>query len=51
MSDQGKDYEGWMRLYGSRKIYLNVNRLEEGKYELIVVYKNKIIKKFHFTHK
>jgi hypothetical protein len=32
----------------SNKIYLNINHLEKGIYNLNIVYKNKIIKNTHF---
>ncbi|MBP9793427.1 MAG: hypothetical protein KBC56_05450 [Flavobacterium sp.] len=32
----------------SRKIYINVNHLEKGDYELNIIYKNKLITKTNF---
>ncbi|MGV3697379.1 hypothetical protein [Flavobacterium sp.] len=34
-----------------KKIYINVNHLEKGDYELSVINKNKIISKTHFKKK
>ena len=32
----------------SKKIYINVNHLENGNYELNIIYKNKLITKTNF---
>ncbi|RZS93432.1 hypothetical protein EV197_2010 [Aquimarina brevivitae] len=46
-----------MSLYGNlkevpdKKIYLNINALEKGEYELNIVYKNKVVKTTTFTKK
>ena len=34
-----------------KKIFLNVNQLEKGRYELNLTYKNRILKKTYFTNK
>ncbi|MGI9546520.1 MAG: hypothetical protein ACR2MM_04755 [Flavobacteriaceae bacterium] len=44
-----KRYEGHMDYMDSYKIYLNVNHLKKGTYELKIVYKNRVIKNAHFT--
>jgi len=44
-----KRYEGNIEWVQSNKIYLNVNHLEKGKYQLKIIYKNRIIKSTHFT--
>tara|TARA_B100000809_G_C15119000_1_gene523544 strand:- start:1319 stop:1468 length:150 start_codon:yes stop_codon:yes gene_type:complete len=33
----------------SNKIYININHLEKGMYNLNIVYKNRIIKSTHFS--
>lgn len=33
----------------SNKIYLNINHLEKGVYDLNIIHKNKIIKSTHFS--
>ena len=43
-----KRYEGHMDHMDSYKIYLNVNHLKKGHYQLRIIYKNKIIKSTHF---
>lgn len=44
-------YEGKLREFSSKKIYLNVNYLQEGKYELNIIHKEKLIKKITFKKK
>lgn len=41
-------YEGHMDHIDSYNIYLNVNRLKNGHYQLKIINKNKIIKSTHF---
>ena len=42
-------YEGRLRKTRTYKIYLNVNDLKRGQYELKIIYKNKVIKSTHFV--
>ncbi|MCO6163842.1 hypothetical protein [Flavobacterium sp. NRK F7] len=49
MSKKRKYYfEGHLENLPSQKIYLNINYLEKGRYELQIIYKNKIVKKTTF---
>ncbi len=41
-------FEGHLEKPPSQKIYLNINHLEKGNYELNIIYKNKILKKTTF---
>ena len=41
-------YKGNIKKLPYTKIYINVNYLVEGPYELNIIYKNKIIKKTKF---
>lgn len=41
-------YESKIELFPSKKIYINVNHLEKGSYELNIIYKNKLITKTNF---
>lgn len=41
-------YEAKMEKLPSKKIYINVNHLEKGDYELNIIYKNKLITKTKF---
>jgi hypothetical protein len=43
-----KTYEGEIEKLLSKKIYLNINHLEKGIYELNIIYKNKAIKIISF---
>ena len=43
-----KRYEGRMEHIKSYKIYLNVNHLRKGHYQLKIIYRNKIIKSTNF---
>lgn len=43
-----KRYEGYIESLPHFKIYLNVNHLMSGKYELKIVHKNKVLKRTHF---
>jgi hypothetical protein len=43
-----KKLVGHIKKMPSNKIYLNVNLLEKGIYNLKIVHKNKIIKSTHF---
>ena len=46
MSKKRKYYfEGHLENLPSQKIYLNINNLEKGRYELQIIHKNKILKK------
>jgi len=48
-NDISKKYKGSINKFNDKKIYLNVNHLEQGVYTLNIVYKNKIIKKTKFN--
>lgn len=41
-------YEGNLEYFPKKKIYINVNHLEKGNYELHIVHKNKLIIKTTF---
>jgi hypothetical protein len=41
-------YEGTLDKFISKEIYINVNHLEKGNYNLKIVHKNKVIKSTHF---
>lgn len=41
-------FVGHLENLPSQKIYLNINHLEEGLYELQIIHKNKIVKKTTF---
>jgi hypothetical protein len=43
-----KKYEAKIDELPSNKVYINVNHLEKGAYELNIVHKNKIVKKTSF---
>lgn len=42
------NYTGEIEKFPSTKVYLNVNYLEKGNYELHIIHKNKLIKKTTF---
>lgn len=44
-----KRYEGILDEIPRFEIFLNVNKLEKGKYKLKIMNKNKIIKSTHFS--
>jgi len=44
-----KRYEGNLKDMPGFEIYLNINHLKKGKYELKIVNKDKIIKRIHFN--
>jgi hypothetical protein len=44
-------YEAKIEELPSTKIYVNVNNLENGDYELNIIHKNKLIKKTTFKKK
>lgn len=46
-----KKLVGHIKKTPSNKIYLNVNLLDKGTYNLKIVHKNKIIKSTHFVKK
>ena len=49
MSNQkSKSYKGEIEKIPDKKIYINVNHLEKGEYELNIINKNKIISKTKF---
>ncbi len=49
MSNQkAKSYKGEIEKISDKKIYINVNHLEKGEYELNIINKNKIISKTKF---
>lgn len=43
-----KKYEGTLDRFNSKEIYLNVNHLEKGNYNLKIIYKNKVINTTRF---
>ena len=45
------NYISELKQFPSTKVYLNVNYLEEGNYELHIIHKNKLIKKTTFKKK
>ncbi len=52
MSDKKKTkYVGKIEEFPSKTIFINVNHLEKGNYELNIVLKNKLILKTSFTKK
>lgn len=46
-----KRYEGALKNIPGFEIYLNVNHLKAGAYELKIMNKNKVIKRIHFKKK
>jgi hypothetical protein len=44
-------YEAKIEQLPSHKIFLNVNKMEKGDYELNIVHENKLIKKTSFKKK
>jgi hypothetical protein len=42
------EYEGQIEKLPDKKIFINVNHLEKGDYELNIIYKNKVITKTKF---
>ncbi len=42
-------YEGQIEKLPDKKIYLNINHLEKGEYELNIINKNKLIVKTKFN--
>ena len=46
-----KKYEGSLDRFKSKDIYINVNHLEKGSYNLKIVHRNKVIKTAHFNKK
>lgn len=51
MSDKKKKYESKIEELPSNKIYINVNNMDKGDYELNILNKNKLIKKTTFKKK
>ena len=49
MTKKRTDYEGDIDDLNFSKIYLNVNYMDKGKYEIVITYNNKIIKTINFT--
>ncbi|WP_445381337.1 hypothetical protein [Robiginitalea sp. IMCC43444] len=43
-----KRYEGALKEMQGFEIYLNINHLKQGNYELKIINKNKVIKRIHF---
>jgi hypothetical protein len=41
-------YEGEIEKLPDKKIYININNLDKGDYELNIINKNKLIKKTNF---
>ncbi len=48
MNKKSKQLKGKLPPMPSHEIYLNVNALQEGEYELRIIDKNKVIKKTTF---
>ncbi|WP_181369179.1 hypothetical protein [Flavobacterium profundi] len=44
-------YEAKIEKIPSNKIYLNINHLEKGEYELNIIHKNKLLTKMTFKKK
>jgi hypothetical protein len=51
MPQKKMKYESKIEEFPSNKIYINVNNMEKGDYELNIVNKNKLIKKTTFKKK
>ncbi len=47
-SSKSKQYLGKIKCLSSYKIYLNIEYLDKGNYELNIINKNKLIKKTQF---
>lgn len=41
-------YEGKLEKLPDKKIYININHLEKGNYELNIIHKNKLVRKTTF---
>jgi len=48
---KGTKYEGKIEELPGKKIYINVNHLKKGEYELNIVHKNKVVNKTNFKKK
>lgn len=46
-----KQIEGHIEELISHNIFLNINNLEKGSYNLIIIHRNRIVKSTHFTKK
>ena len=46
---KNKRYEGHIDQLDFNRIYLYVNHLKKGEYELVIIHKNKVLKSTHFT--
>ena len=51
MSKKRYKYKSELDRFPDKKIYINVNHLEKGDYELNIVHKNKPVKKTTFRKK
>ncbi len=51
MPKKATKYEATIDKLPSKKVYINVNHLEEGDYELNIINKNKLISKTTFKKK
>ena len=51
MQNKKVKYEGKLEKFPEKKIYLNVNNMEKGDYELNIIHQNKLIKKTTFKKK
>ena len=51
MAQKKITYEAKIDQFPSNKIYINVNNMEKGDYELNIINKNKLIKKTTFKKK
>ncbi|MCD2260948.1 hypothetical protein [Psychroserpens luteolus] len=48
MAKYNKVYKGDLKRFTDNKIYINVNYLKKGVYDLHIVYKNKVVKQVTF---
>ena len=51
MNQKKITYESTINRFPSNKIYINVNNMEKGDYELTIINQNKLIKKTTFKKK
>lgn len=51
MSQNNMKYEAKIEQLPSNKIYININKMEKGEYELNIINQNKLVKKTTFKKK
>ena len=51
MAQKKYNYEAKIDQFPSNKIYINVNNMEKGEYEINIINQNKLIKKTTFKKK